>query len=226
MPNTPDVESNNSIHNLLTDPKLNSNSNTESIDTKQEKNSVKDIKLNDRSNNSVQTQPSLNNSVLYDDDEDNIYDTVAPDEPTLPSNSIDNKKHINEMFDLSSSTDNLSAKYYDLNSYANYVNIDYFLRKEETSSRDDSDDNETHVSQSLSSDHDIEDNLSHSELMKSTIGPIDLHSISSSSLDTKDSVIAPTYDEVFEMDSPDNEEKLSLNKIDIEVIITVIINIH
>ena len=211
------------IHNLLTDPKFNSNSNDKLNDTKHEQIITKDIKSNDKSNNSVPTQSSLDNSVLYDDDEDNIYDTVAPDEPTVAANSVDNIKHSSDIFDTNSSTDNLSAKYYDLNSYANYVNIDYFLRKDETSSRDDSDDNETQISQSLSSDHEIDDNLSHSELMKSSIRPIDLHSISSSSLDRKDSVIAPTYDEVFEMDSPDTEEKLSLNKVDIEVIIIILV---
>ena len=169
LPNTPDIESNNSIHNLLMDSKLNSNSKNESIDRKEEKKNSKDIKSNDKPNDSVPT-PSLDNSVLYDDDEDNIYDTVAPDEPTVATNNIDIKKYPNDLFDTNSSTDNLSTKYYDLNSYANYVNIDYFLRKEETSSKDDSDDNETQLSQSLSSDHEMDDNMSHSELMKSNMG--------------------------------------------------------
>ncbi|CAG2167164.1 unnamed protein product [Oppiella nova] len=98
-------------------------------------------------------------SVLYDDDENNIYDTVAPDEPSVCNVNANHTKHTtSDLIDSNSSTDNLSAKYYDLNSYANYVNIDYFLRKDETSSRDDSDDNETQVSQSLSSDHEIDDN--------------------------------------------------------------------
>ena len=172
-------------------------------------------KSTDKFSDTVPTTPSVNNSILYDDDEDNIYDTVAPDElPVATTHISDNRKQTNELYDTNSSTDNLSAKYYDMNSYANYVNIDYFLRKEETSSRDDSDDNETHVSQSLSSDHEIDDTTSHSELIKLNSGPNDLHSISSSSLDRKDSIIAPTYDEVFE-ELLDTEEKT--NKVETKV---------
>lgn len=199
MPNTPDIEAKNLIQSILTETKLETNHSNDSNHSLN--------KSNDKSSDSVPTTPSVNNSILYDDDEDNIYDTVAPDEPpAAPTHSNDSQKAIADHFDTHSSTDNLSAKYYDLNSYANYVNIDYFLRKDETSSRDDSDDNETQVSQSLSSDHEIDDSVSHLELIKLNSGPNDLHSLSSSSLDRKDSIIAPTYDEVFE-DSLESEVK-------------------
>lgn len=139
---------------------------------------------------------------IYDDN--NIYDTVAPDEEDerhheqqqarkqrqpaqhmphhgsqrpapyigTPTSTIDDHE---AMFldsdsihgaDKSSSLSNLSITgkvgshlQAGGHSYANYVNIDYFLRREETSSKDDSDDNEsqTHFSQSISSDHDIDD---------------------------------------------------------------------
>ena len=207
VPNTPDVETHDLIDSLLTDSKVETNLNNESIVKKDEQNN--NLSKNRSKDSEPITTTSLDDSILYDDDEDNIYDTVAPDEPSAASNSVNNnKKQSSDVFDIHSSTDNLSAKYYDLNSYANYVNIDYFLRKDETSSRDDSDDNETQLSQSLSSDHEIDDNISQLELIKSNIGPIDMHSISSSSLDRKDSVIAPTYDEVFELDSPLTQDKL------------------
>lgn len=45
-----------------------------------------------------------------------------------------------------------------LDNFSNYVNIDYFLRnREETSSKNDSDDNDTQFSRSVCSDHEIDE---------------------------------------------------------------------
>lgn len=101
--------------------------------------------------------------------------------------------------DRQSSGSNLSAsgahsgKYAtsDSNNFANYVNIDYFLRRDETSSKNDSDDNETNLSRSLSSDRELDeegklcltrDNRSASKCQLST---------------SVDSTNQCTYDEVF-----------------------------
>lgn len=100
---------------------------------------------------------------VVEDEEEAIYDTVAPDD----ARSLDSGLHAEEIDinnlnklekDRDSSASNLSsAKFSDINSFANYVNIDYFLRRDETSSKNDSDDNETQTSRSVhSSDHEID----------------------------------------------------------------------
>lgn len=130
-------------------------------------------------------------SQLYNDDEDNIYDTVAPDEPLLNNTHAD--KNICSDMDSNISSD--TSKYFDVNCYANYVNIDYFLRRDETSSRDDSDDNDTQLSQSLSSDHEIDESVT------------DVHHKTNDSMSVNDSISSinkdsshANYDEVFEPD--------------------------
>lgn len=111
-----------------------------------------------------QNDDAQNESGLFDEDED-IYDTVAPDEVTTEEKELTEDENVSsekpelqhsDSLEMNLSSSNLLSTKYDLNSYSNYVNIDYFLRKEETSSKDDSD-NETHLSQSLSSDHDFEE---------------------------------------------------------------------
>jgi hypothetical protein len=112
-----------------------------------------------------------------DEDDEAIYDTVAPDDlgsngqscPEAPStrppfvkqNSL--VKSLKNTFEnriLAQSMENLDLNLSDANGasadgrYANYVNIDYFLR-----SKHDSDECETQMSQSLSSDHDIDESL-------------------------------------------------------------------
>jgi len=133
--------------------------------------------------------------------EEVIYDTVAPDEYSTDENQInenenknENKNEIeneNENKDkndrnCSSASSITSSKVNEFNSsFSNYVNIDYFLRKEETSSKNDSDDNETHVSQSISSDHEIDqDSVCGKRKIQSNTDTINSANI--------------TYDEVFE----------------------------
>lgn len=127
-------------------------------------------------------QPSPKSVELEDDDEA-IYDTVAPDDETgvivsaevgtavsdqaaysgRPFFSKQNSlvKSLKNSFEnriLAQSMENLDMNTGDANGscadgrYANYVNIDYFLR-----SKHDSDECETQMSQSLSSDHDIDE---------------------------------------------------------------------
>ncbi|KAI1281969.1 Breakpoint cluster region protein [Halotydeus destructor] len=104
-----------------------------------------------------------------DEEEEAIYDTVAPDldgsslDSHLNGCSADEEADINNLnkdghfHKRHSSATNLStANFSDINSYSNYVNIDYFLRREETSSKNDSDDNETQMSHSIGSDHEID----------------------------------------------------------------------
>ncbi|XP_054154241.1 active breakpoint cluster region-related protein-like [Oppia nitens] len=165
-----------------------------SSSAKHKKNNTNNSSNND-DNDDKDTTSISDNSILYTD-EPNIYDTVAPDEPTTTVHS--------EQSSSNDTADNLS------NSYANYVNIDYFLRKEETSSRgDDSDDNETHISQSLSSDHDMDDNvvgvggnnrLRDSHLIDTSGDTYDMQSMSSLDKNKESELQAPTYDEVFEGD--------------------------
>jgi hypothetical protein len=179
-PNTPDVDQNNL---LIT--KSNINQNNEFIEI----------------NKTLKETNCENDETLYDDDVNNIYDTVAPDyEPQIASQVISSKQINSDFCDSNSSNDNLS-KYFDINpynTYANYVNIDYFLRKDETSSRDDSDDNETHISQSLSSDHENDENGRDLELNKGDISLINECEKDSITSLTKTDSFAATYDEVFE----------------------------
>ena len=96
---------------------------------------------------------------------------------------INNLNKSGHLCDRNSSASNLSSGKYN-DSYANYVNIDYFLRREETSSKNDSDDNETQMSHSISSDHeiDIREDLSRDGYGKVSVPNRDTQS---------------TYDEVF-----------------------------
>ncbi len=186
-PNTPDVDQNNL---LIT--KSNINQNNEFIEI----------------NKTLKETNCENDETLYDDDVNNIYDTVAPDyEPQIASQVISSKQINSDFCDSNSSNDNLS-KYFDINpynTYANYVNIDYFLRKDETSSRDDSDDNETHISQSLSSDHENDENGRDSELNKGDISLINECEKDSITSLTKTDSFAATYDEVFEPNLGNNK---------------------
>ncbi|RWS02447.1 active breakpoint cluster region-related protein-like protein, partial [Dinothrombium tinctorium] len=110
----------------------------------------------------------INSETATDEDKDeeeleeSIYDTVAPDELSLSDHQEEDMNNLNKqppLFERSVSQTTNNAKYAEIHSFANYVNIDYFLRREETSSKNDSDDNDTHISQSISSDHDTDECL-------------------------------------------------------------------
>lgn len=131
------------------------------------------------------------------DEEEDIYDTVAPDEVSVEDFNAERcedefsrppfrpSRGLSDNIARDENSDNL-----DPNSFANYVNIDYFLRREETSSKDESD-NEAHFSHSMSSDHDL-DLISSGQAQKSSQ---DLFSCS-------------TYDEVFVPEDEGNVNNL------------------
>lgn len=151
-----------------------------------------------------------------------IYDTVAPDEVNVgqsnqivsTSNSATNNLNSNNRINnnlrsslvksLKSSFENRllnqSMENLDVNNdggdnriYSNYVNIDYFLR-----SKNDSDDCETQMSQSLSSDHDIDESIAPA-ISKLNSSSNDLLN-SSTNNGTPPTVehLNAAYDEVFE----------------------------
>lgn len=136
--------------------------------------------------------------------EENVYDTVAPDlDASTPDHVLlDSKVPLDKTAytltdDLQSSGSNLSASggqtgKYSIgdSNFANYVNIDFFLKRDETSSKNDSDDNETNLSRSFSSDGGLD------EEAKSLTR--DNSSASKCQLSTSvDSTNQSTYDEVF-----------------------------
>jgi hypothetical protein len=91
-----------------------------------------------------------------------------------------------------------------LDNFSNYVNIDYFLRnREETSSKNDSDDNETQFSRSVCSDHEIDDD---GKSVESKDAVITAKGLSSGLLHHQ-----PTYDQVFH--DPDLYGKLKAHKV-------------
>lgn len=135
-----------------------------------------------------------------EEDDEAIYDTVAPDEVNVGNannqvvknktqsasnlkaslvksikNSFENNRFINQ------SLENLDVNNDgDKGTYSNYVNIDYFLR-----SKNDSDDCDTQMSQSLSSDHDIDESI---------VPVVNKLNLANGTLPISDA----TYDEVFE----------------------------
>jgi len=163
--------------------------------------------------NNDDTEDDLDKRDVETEDEA-IYDTVAPDELNscqlnqmmMSSNSTNN--HMNNKLNSSNLKSNLvkslknsfenrplnqSMENLDINNdggdnriYSNYVNIDYFLR-----SKNDSDDCDTQMSQSLSSDHDIDESIAPviSKLNSSTNNGTPPQSIDN---------LNAAYDEVFE----------------------------
>lgn len=86
---------------------------------------------------------------------EDIYDAVAPDEEgSLDPEELDRRSFGSN---LSMTVPAPSLANFSSETFANYVNIDYFLRREETSSKNDSDDNESRVSRSVSSADDLEE---------------------------------------------------------------------
>ena len=148
-----------------------------------------------------------------EDEEEAIYDTVAPDEASVDDNysndydyEVESTTHSDYHLDRDSSMTNLNnlKSYGEAHSFSNYVNIDYFLRREETSSKNDSDDNETQMSRSMSSDHDIDIDDSLPNVPAVGVGISSLSSIGGSvgALNVERSSTLrssqTTYDEVFE----------------------------
>ena len=108
--------------------------------------------------------------------QEGIYDTVAPDieDPATPDHILlnckvpldksanllaDDRQSSGSNLSFTGATGSLHPTNHSSNdsNFANYVNIDYFLRRDETSSNNDSDDNETNLSRSLSSDRDLDE---------------------------------------------------------------------
>lgn len=202
-PNTPDSDCSDKIvksnsTSLMTVGQTNSQTNA-----KEEKRECEAVNHDQNSFDKLTSIKLENNKMnLYEFnnekfEEEDIYDTVAPDEPDEKTNSVAVDLVKSDNIELNSSNSNLSSKY-DYSPYANYVNIDYFLRKEETSSRDDSDDNETHFSHSLSSEHDAEERRE----------SIDSREHDNYNLDENVQILKNNkivnYDEVFESDDGKN----------------------
>ncbi|RWS31431.1 active breakpoint cluster region-related protein-like protein [Leptotrombidium deliense] len=166
--------------------------NTESVENVQRSNE----ELCDKSEEETSVVGNIINSECATDDdkeidetEECIYDTVAPDELSLSDHQEEDMNNLNKLPPLLernlTSSYLLRTKYDDINSSVNYVNLDYFLRRDEASSKNDSDDNETHVSHSISSDHDTDEGID-KEDRDSELKNASLESAAS------------TYDEVFD----------------------------
>jgi len=110
-------------------------------------------------------------------------------------NSFENRYLNQSIENLDSNNDNYSHA--DNRIYSNYVNIDYFLR-----SKNDSDDCETQMSQSLSSDHDIDESIvALSKLNSSSndlLNPQTTNNGTPKHHQANENLNIVTYDEVFE----------------------------
>lgn len=160
-----------------------------------------------------ETEEELDRKEVETEDEA-IYDTVAPDEVNVGSqssslatnsklnnanlkaslvkslkNSFENRLLNQSMENLEANNDGCYSQSADNRIYSNYVNIDYFLR-----SKNDSDDC---VSQSLSSDHDIDESIAPLGKLNSSSNDL-LDTLASNGTPPIQTDMNAAYDEVFE----------------------------
>lgn len=161
-----------------------------------------------------ETEEELDRKELEIEDEA-IYDTVAPDEVNVGGqsanlvanskvnsanlkaslvkslkNSFENRLLNQSMENLDANNDGCYSQSADNRIYSNYVNIDYFLR-----SKNDSDDC---VSQSLSSDHDIDESIAPLSKLNSSSNDLLETLASNGTPPIQPPELTAAYDEVFE----------------------------